>query len=186
MRSGADWNRQAFILENVMETMEAIMGRRSIRRYKDEPVPPALIEQILRAAMCAPSANDEQPWRFIVVTDRQTLDHIPSVHPYAAMLREAPAAILVCGDTTLEKSSGYWVVDCAAATQNLLVAAHALGLGTVWLGVYPREQRMHDIGVMFGLPEHVKTLALVAVGYPAEKKPAIDRYDSSRVSWNKW
>ncbi len=169
-----------------METMEAILGRRSIRRYRNQPLEQPLIEQVLRAAMCAPSANNEQPWQFIVVTERQTLDLIPTVHPYADMLREAPAAILVCGDMTLEKSPGYWVVDCAAATQNLLVAAHAIGLGTVWLGVYPREQRICDITALFGLPDHVKPLALVAIGYPAETKPANDRYDSSRVRWNKW
>jgi len=169
-----------------MEAMEAILGRRSIRHYRPEPVDPAQMEQVLRAAMCAPSANNEQPWQFIVVTERAILDRIPMIHPYSAMLHEAPAAILICGDITLEKSPGYWVVDCAAATQNLLVAAHALGLGTVWLGVYPRAERMRDMSALFGLPEHVKPLALVAIGHPAEAKPANNRYDPSRVKWNAW
>ncbi|MDD4050803.1 MAG: nitroreductase family protein [candidate division Zixibacteria bacterium] len=169
-----------------MEAIEAILGRRSIRRYYGRPVTEDQIEQILRAAMCAPSANNEQPWQFIVITDRRMLDRIPTVHPYSAMLKEAPLAILVCGDVSLDKSPGYWVVDCAAATQNLLVAAYALGLGTVWLGVYPREERMGDIAALFGLPDHVKPLALVAVGHPAEKKPANDRYDASRVRRNTW
>lgn len=169
-----------------MDAMEAILGRRSIRRYDGRPVTEDQIERILRAAMCAPSANNEQPWQFIVITDRRMLDRIPTIHPYAAMLKEAPLAVLICGDTSLEKSPGYWVVDCAAATQNLLVAAHALGLGTVWLGVYPRQQRMDDIAALLDLPDHIKPLALVAVGHPAETKPANDRYDASRIRRDTW
>jgi nitroreductase len=178
--------RGTVFLEANMEAMEAILGRRSIRRYDGRPVTEGQIEQILRAAMSAPSANNEQPWHFVVVTDRRTLDRIPTIHPYADMLKEAPLAILICGDTTLEKSPGYWVVDCAAATQNLLVAAYALGLGTVWLGVYPRQQRMSDIAQLLRLPDHIKPLALVAVGHPAEKKPANNRYDPLRVHRDLW
>jgi nitroreductase len=155
-----------------MEAMAAILGRRSIRRYTPEPVDAAQMEQVLRAAMCAPSANNAQPWRFIVITERAILDKIPTIHPYSAMLREAPAAILVCGDTTLEKAPGYWVVDCSAATENLLIAAHALELGTVWLGVYPRPERMREMSALFGLPDHVKPLALVAIGHrPRRNRP---------------
>ncbi len=169
-----------------MDALAAIHGRRSIRRYTAQAVSRDDIDQLLRAAMAAPSANNAQPWRFLVITERSLLDAIPKFHPYAAMLREAPLAILVCGDTTLEKSPGYWVVDCAAATQNLLLAAHALGLGAVWLGLYPREERMRDMAAFAGLPGQIRPLALISIGHPAEQKPANDRFDASRISWNKW
>jgi len=169
-----------------MDTMEALMTRRSIRKYEQKTVSEDLIEKILRAAMAAPSANNEQPWHFIVVEDRNVLDLIPRVHPYAQMVKEATLAILVCGDTTLEKHPGYWVVDCCAATENLLLACHALGLGAVWLGVYPRAERMQSMNDLFGLPAHIKPCALISIGYPAEKKDRPDRYKTERVHRNHW
>src|SRR5512142_911151 len=108
-----------------MDALEAILTRRSVRRYTPEPIAEELLHELLDAAMHAPSAGNEQPWHFVVVTDRETLAAIPRFHPYAVMLRQAPAAIVVCGDPTLEKYHGYWVQDCAAATENLLLAAHA-------------------------------------------------------------
>ncbi|MBI5103181.1 MAG: nitroreductase family protein [Nitrospirae bacterium] len=166
--------------------MQAILTRRSIRKYTSQPVPEKIITGVLEAAMSAPSAGNQQPWHFVVITDRETLDSIPVFHPHTLMLKEASTAILVCGDPSLEKHQGYWVQDCAAATQNLLLAAHALGLGAVWTGFYPREDRVIKTRQLLGLPEHVIPLALVPIGYPAEEKPPAKRYDASRVHFNRW
>jgi nitroreductase len=169
-----------------MDAVEAIFTRRSIRKYLDKPVPEELVEKLLAAAMQAPSARNQQPWRFVVIDDRAILAKIPEFMPNAAMVAGAPMAILVCGDLSLEKSSGYWVVDCAAATQNILLAAHALGLGAVWTGVYPREKRMDGLRRLVGLPEKVLAHSLVVLGYPAEQVQAVDRYQSERIRRNRW
>jgi len=167
-----------------MDALEAIHTRRSIRRYEDRPVPEELVEEVLRAAMMAPSAVNKQPWHFVVIDDRKLLGEIPKINPNAAMAAGAPLAILVCGDLKLEHPSGYWVVDCAAAVENLLLAAHALGLGAVWTGVYPRQQRIDGLKKLFGLPEHVMPHTLVVLGYPAERPPSQDRYRPERVHRN--
>jgi len=167
-----------------MDALEAIFTRRSIRAYTSEPVSEEDLKVILEAAMNAPSASNRQPWQFIVVDDRSKLDAIMEVHPYSKMLAQAPMAIVVCGDT--EVSSSYWQQDCSAATENLLLAARALGLGTVWLGVYPREDRVNGISRIFQLPAHVKPLAVVAVGHPAEEKGRVDRWQEERVHRNQW
>ncbi|HDQ44417.1 MAG TPA: nitroreductase family protein [bacterium] len=169
-----------------MDCFEALLGRRSIRKYEKRDVPEEVIQDILKAAMAAPSAGNQQPWHFVVIRDRGLLDAIPEVHPHAVMVREAPAAIAVCADLNLEKHAGYWVQDLSAATQNLLVAAHAKGLGAVWLGVYPRQPREQALGRLLRLPETVRTLSLVVLGHPAEHKRPADRYDSGRVHWDGW
>lgn len=169
-----------------MDAMQAILGRRSIRRYQSAPVPEHLLESVIRAAMFAPSAGNEQPWHFIVITERNLLDAIPAFHPHALMVKEAPAAVLVCGDATLEKHHGYWVQDCAAATQNLLLAAHAGGLGSVWVGVYPRDERVAGFRSLLGIPDHVIPFSLVPLGMPAEKKEQPDRFLGGRIRRNRW
>jgi len=169
-----------------METLEAIHTRRSIRRYRDEPVSEELVEKLLGAAMMAPSAVNKQPWHFVVIDDRKLLAQIPRINPNAAMAAGAPLAILVCGDLKLEHPSGYWVVDCAAAVENLLLAAHALGLGAVWTGVYPREERMAGLRRLLGIPEHVMPHTLVVIGYPDEKPASRDRYRPERVYHNRF
>ena len=169
-----------------MDAMEAILSRRSIRRYTSKPVPEELIKELLEAAMSAPSASNQQPWQFVIIDDRRILDEIPKFHPYAHMLKEASWAIAVCGDQSLATMSGYWVQDCSAATQNILIAANAKGLGAVWLGVYPREERAKTAQKLLGLPEHVVPLCFISIGYPAEEKPPSNRYDESRVHHNKW
>jgi nitroreductase len=172
--------------ETTMDILEAIHSRRSIRKYLDCPVPEELIQKLLAAAMQAPSARNQQPWQFIVIDDRSILTKIAGFMPTAAMAAQAPLAILICGDLSLEKSEGYWVVDCAAATENLLLAAHALGLGAVWCGVYPREKRMEELKRLIGLPENVIAHSLVVVGYPAEQVRAENRYRTERVHRNRW
>jgi nitroreductase len=169
-----------------VDAIEAILSRRSIRRYTPQPVPEAVIKQLLEAAMSAPSAGNEQPWQFVVITDRRTLDEIPGFHPYAEMVKEASVVILVCGDLRLEKYKDHWVQDCSAATQNLLLAAHAKGLGAVWVGIYPTEDRILRMQKLLGLPRHVVPLCLVPVGHPAERVPREERYDASRVHQNRW
>ena len=169
-----------------MDAMDAILSRRSIRRYTEQKVSDEMIKELLEAAMSAPSAGNEQPWHFIVIRDRQILNEIPNYHPYSQMLKQAPVAIMVCGDERLQKYEGYWVQDCSAATENILIAAQAKGLGGVWLGVYPVEDRVAGLRKLLGIPEEVITFSLVSIGYPAEQKPGSDRYDDSRVHHDRW
>lgn len=166
--------------------MKAILERRSIRKYTGEPVTEEDVKDLLKAAMAAPSAGNEQPWEFIVVKDRQLLMEITRVHPYAGMLAEAPLAIIVCGDPEREKYKDYWVQDCSAAAQNILIEAQDKGLGAVWLGVYPTEDRVEGIRKIFGIPRHVVPMNIISIGHPGEKKEPADRYDESRIHLNKW
>jgi len=169
-----------------MDTLDAIFTRRSIRKYTDKAVPEELVTNLLKAAMAAPSAGNEQAWQFIVIREREILDAIPKFHPYTAMLKYASIAILVCGDLTLEKIKGYWVQDCSAATQNLLLAATTLGLGAVWTGVYPLEDRVSGMRKLLHLPEHVIPLSLVPIGFPAEQPGRADRFNAERVHSDTW
>lgn len=169
-----------------MDALEAIHSRRSIRKYQHKPVPEELIKAVLSAAMSAPSACNAQPWQFVIITDKAMLAEIPKINPHAAMAKTAATAILVCGDLSLEISAGYWVVDCAAAVENLLLAAHALGLGAVWTGVYPRKDRMEGFSRLLNLPENVIPHSLVPLGYPAEQLPREDRYKDQRVHRDRW
>lgn len=168
--------------------MDAILNRRSIRKYKEQAIPEELFTELLEAGMCAPSAGNERPWHFIVITERSLLKGITEFHQHSQMLKQAPAAIIVCADLTCNKYPGidYWVQDCAAATENILLAAQDKGLGTCWLGVYPREDRMAGMSRLLGLPEHIIPFSAIAVGYPAEIKSAGSRYDGSRVHRNGW
>jgi nitroreductase len=170
-----------------MDAMEALFSRRSIRKYTAGPVAEEALREILEAAMSAPSAGNQQPWHFVVINDRKILDEIPSFHPHALMLNEATAAVLVCGDLRLEKHVGYWVQDCAAATENLLLALHAKGLGAVWVGIYPREERVSGLRRLLGIPEQVIPFSLIPVGHPAEiKPPRPDRYNPTKIHLNHW
>ena len=169
-----------------METLKTIFTRRSIRHFTNKPIGRNLVGDILKAAMYAPSARNYQPWHFIVVDEKSTLLKIPGVHPYAEMCKEAALAILVCGDTIIEQTTEYITLDCAAASQNILLAAHSLGLGSVWLGVYPKEERMKGMIDLFGLPENIIPISLIVLGYPAEHREVDDRFIPSRVHYNGW
>jgi nitroreductase len=166
--------------------MEVIFSRRSIRAYTQEPIPEPMVEKLLRAGMSAPSAGNQQPWHFVVLKDRQVLDQVPHFHPHAEMILQAPMAIVVCGDLSLETHKGMWMLDCSNATENILLAAHALGLGAVWCALYPREERMEGMRRLLNLPKQIIPLSLVPIGYPAEEKPAVDRYQETRVHYDKW
>lgn len=167
--------------------LDTIFQRRSIRRFTNDKVSDELVEKLLRAAMAAPSAGNQQPWDFIVVRDKTTFEKIMQIHPYSSPLKEANVAIVVCGNTSREtRHLGYWVQDCSAATQNILLEAQYLGLGAVWLGVYPVEERVLGLKNLFKLPQSIVPLSIVAVGYPAEQKGPADRFDEAKVHHEKW
>lgn len=169
-----------------MEVQEAILTRRSIRKYTGSPVKDEQIGALLRAAMYAPSARNQQPWHFVVIRDRELMNSIPSFHINAKMIADAAAGILVCADIQLEQSVGYWIQDVAAATQNILLSAHGMGLGAVWLGVYPREERMNGMKKLLHLPEHIIPFSLISIGYPAEIPVQPERHLPERIHTNKW
>ncbi|MBN1280536.1 MAG: nitroreductase family protein [Candidatus Thermoplasmatota archaeon] len=169
-----------------MDVFDAILTRRSIRKYKQKPIGSDFLQKLLSAGFQAPSAGNQQPWHFVVLDDRKYLNVIHTFHPSAKMLQEADAAILVCGDLHLEKFKGYWMIDCAAATENIVLAAHGLGLGACWLGIYPREGRVAGMRKLLRLPSHIIPFALISLGYPAEEKPSEDRYNPERVHQNSW
>ena len=170
-----------------METLEAIRTRKSVRKFQNRAIEPEQLVTLFRAAMAGPSALNEQPWQFVAIDDRAIFQRIMQVYPYAGMLKSAPLAILVCGDTRLEKAPGNWVLDCSCSAHALLLAAHALGLGAVWSGVYPEADRMQALAKMLNLPPEVLPLALVAVGYPDGELPAPqDRFQVERIHLNDW
>jgi nitroreductase len=167
--------------------LEHIEARRSIRRYTGEPVSAEDLRSLVRAGMAAPSANNRRPWEFVVVTEPASLDALRRRLPFGRF--DAPAAIVVCGDMLRAlppPARGFWVVDCSAATQNILLAAAGLGLGTVWIGVYPLRPLMALVAGALKLPRRIRPLSVVWVGHPAESKPALDRYDEKRVHWEKF
>ena len=163
--------------------LDAIFARRSIRAYTQEAVSEKEIKSLLEAGMAAPSASNRKPWHFVVTTDRETLRRLADQHPYGKMLAGAGLAIAVCGDPAISK---WWVQDCAAATENILIAASALGLGAVWLGCHGNPERERAIQNALGIPEQIGVLSLLSVGKPGEKKQARTQYDPARVHQDRW
>ena len=164
------------VLENIAE-------RKSVRKYLNKSVEEDKIDAMVKAGMAAPSGMDRRPWEFVVVTDREALDSMAAKLPYAKMLTNAPLAIVVCGDTT---RSSYWYLDCSAATQNVLLAAEALGLGAVWTADYPYEDRIDVVRQNTGLPENIVPLCVIPIGYPDGPQKAKDKFDLQRVHRNKY
>jgi len=158
--------------------IENILTRRSIRSYTDQDVEPEKLEAILEAGMAAPSGKNGQPWDFVVLTRREILDEMAERLPYAKMLREARVAIAVCADRT---KSPYWYVDCSAAAENILLAAHALGLGAVWTATYPYRDRMDVVKELCGLPGSYDSLCVIPVGYPAREARPKDNFDAGKI-----
>lgn len=165
------------------ERLAFIFSRRSIRVYTDEPVSEGELQNLLDAGMAAPSASNRKPWHFVVVTDRETLDALAAAHPYGKMLARAGAAIAVCGDPG---TSSWWVQDCSAATENILLAASALGLGAVWLGSHGNPDREEAIRTVLRIPHEIGVLSLLSIGHPAEQKEPRTQYDARRVHRNQW
>ncbi len=158
--------------------IENILTRRSVRSYTEQDVEPGKLEAILEAGMAAPSGKNGQPWDFVVLTRREILDEMAERLPYAKMLREARVAIAVCADRT---KSPYWYVDCSAAAENILLAAHALGLGAVWTATYPYRDRMDVVKELCGLPGSYDSLCVIPVGYPAREARPKDNFDAGKI-----
>lgn len=168
--------------------INTILARRSIRIYREDPVRDADIEKLLKAGMAAPSACCKDPWRFVVVKSRETLQAIAAVLPNGKMLSSAGAGIVVCGDSDAahDNQLSYLLQDCAAAIENILLAAHALSLGACWLGVHPREDRINNIRTILSIPDAVFPVACLSIGYPAEVKEPRTRYSRRFVHYEKW
>ena len=166
-----------------------IMTRTSIRQYTSESVSKADIEMMLRAGMAAPTAVNKQPWHFVVVTDRDQLNALATANRGTGMAAKAPLAIVVCGDmqkTLPGVGQGFWVQDCSAATENILLAANALGLGAVWTGLYPNEERAKAVRDVVKAPEHIVPLCTIVIGHPAEQPKPKDKWKPENVSYNKF
>lgn len=169
-----------------MDLFSAILQRRSIRKYSGKKLSKQLVDDLLKAAMYAPSAMNNQAWQFVVVDDRQKLDEVLKVISYAEMLKSSQAAILICGDLNLEKNIDYIQQNCSAATQNLMLWAHGVGLGSCWIGVYPVKETVSGLQKLFNLPEYVVPISMVSLGYPAENPIAEERFKPEKVHFNKW
>lgn len=169
--------------------LENILTRTSIRSFRAQPVEDDKVELMLKAAMAAPSAGNKQPWEFVVINDRATLDALGEKLPRAKMLATAPLAIILCGDTTNVfpgEGKDYWVQDVSAATENLLLAAHALGLGAVWTGVYPISERVNEVKQFLNMPAKFVPLCVVPIGYPAENPSPKDKWSPAKIHYGKW
>lgn len=162
----------------------AILSRRSVREYTNQPITERDIVALLQAAMSAPSARNLKPWHFVVITKRESLKRLAEIHPHGKMLAQAALAIAVCGDKNL--SPDFWIQDCSAATENILIAAALLGLGAVWLGVHPRKEREEVLKAELGIPENIGLLSLIAVGWPKVKPEPRTQFDPSRVHQKRW
>lgn len=169
--------------------MENILNRKSVRKYTKEEVKKEQLEMLVRAGMAAPSARNSQPWLFFVIDDRTILDNLAKQLPNAKMLLSAKAAIVVCGN--LQKAlegdgREFWVQDCSAATQNILLAAESMGLGAVWTGAYPRKETVNIIKVELGLPEHIVPLNVIPIGWQTGEEKPKQKYTEENIRWNKW
>lgn len=169
-----------------MDALTCIMSRRSIRRFTPDPVAAEHIEIILDAAMAAPSAGNQQPWRFVTLTEREALDAVAATTPYGKMLHEAAFGLVILADTTDLKHPTMWQQDCGAATQNALLAAHALGLGAVWLGFWPKMERVDPLKEVLGTPAGIEPFSVVAFGHPAEDKPPAERSTPEFIHHERW
>ena len=166
-----------------------IISRTSVRSYTDQPIEEEKINLLLHAAMSAPSACNKQPWHFVVINDHKILNKIPSFSPYASMVKEAPLAIVVCGDLSKALKGWeqeFWVQDCAAATENILLMAHGLGLGAVWTALYPAEERYLGMQQLLELPEDIIPLNTIVIGYPKGETTPKDKWKEENVSYNRY
>jgi nitroreductase len=179
---------RTFLMNTHGEKLNLIFGRRSVRVYSPGQVDEQSVTLMLQAAMAAPSAMGKDPWQFIVVRDPKTLAKLPSILPGGSMLSTASMAIVVCGDleAAFERHLSFLLQDCSAAIENLLLAAHGLGLGACWVGVHPGEASMRGVKDLFGLPASVIPIATIALGVPGEQPEARTRYNAASVHHEKW
>lgn len=170
-------------------TIEDIMTRTSVRAYSNREVESEQIDTLLHAAMAAPTAGNKQPWRFVVIDDRAILDSIGENFQTMTMAKQASVAVVMCGDVTATfdgEGQGYWIQDVSAASENLLLAAHAMGLGAVWCGIYPIMERVEQFSEMLHLPENVIPMACICVGYPAGETTPKDKWKPEYIHYNNW
>ena len=170
-------------------TIEDILTRTSVRAYTGEDIEGEKLDTLLRAAMAAPTAGNKQPWRFVVVDDKATLNEIGENFNTMTMARQAAAAIIMCGDTTSTfkgEAQAYWVQDVSAASENLLLAAHAMGLGAVWCGIYPMKPRVEQFSEMLHLPSNIIPLACICLGYPSGETTPKDKWKPEYIHYNVW
>lgn len=178
---------QPTVMKN--EAIENILTRVSVRQFTGDPISEAQLDTLLRAAMAAPSAINKQPWAFIVITDRDKIAQLGEALPYSRCSNHPAVAIIPCGDLTKAipgEMTGFWINDVSAATENLLLAAHAMGLGAVWTGLHPDMNRAKIVQDMLGLPEHIIPLCIVPVGVPAEQPDIKDKFNPENIHFNSW
>lgn len=170
------------------QKLNFIFSRRSVRKYENKEVPDKMILDLLEAGMAAPSAVAKDPWHFIVIKNRATLDQMAEVLPSGQMLRQATAAFVICGDITQAnlQHESYMLQDLSAAAENILIAANTMGLGTCWLGVHPRPERLEGIINLFKLPDHIIPMCGIAIGWPKDSPPARTRFNPEKVHKEKW
>lgn len=184
--AGSAWAAEEALMN---DTLKTIFARKSVRTYRNDIVADEKLQMLVRAGMAAPTAVDKRPWEFVIVTDRTVLKQLADALPYAKMADKAAAAIVVGGDVRKQwggMESDYWIMDCSAATQNILLAAESMGLGAVWTAVYPEDSRVRAVRQILGIPHHVVPLNLIPVGVPAGREKAKDKYDPKQIHWNKW
>jgi nitroreductase len=169
-----------------VETLDALMTRRSVRAFTDEPVTPEQLDVLLRAAMAAPSASNGRSWRFVVVRDRERLERISNATLFSKPMAGAAVGLVICADRPTLKYPGFWVIDCSAAIENLLLAAHATGLGGVWIGVHPIAPFRAAVRRVIEAPRTVIVHSMVAIGHPAQTPAPVDRYDAAFVHQERW
>lgn len=187
-RSGHGNTSESSAADSTDIVIDNIMTRTSVRQFTSRPIAHDTLETIVKAGMAAPTAMNRQPWAFIVITEKEMLDSLQAVHPYSN-LKTATAAIIVCGD--MEKtnegfSREYWIQDCSAATENILLAAHAFGLGAVWCGVFPNPDILPEIRRVLNLPGHILPLNIITMGYPANQSQPKDKWNPDNVHFQKW
>jgi len=174
---------------DIKDTLSVIHSRKSVRQYTGVPATKDELMTILKAGMAAPTAMDKRPWQFVVITQKKTLEKLSLGMPYSKMLVSAGAAIVVCGDlskTMPGKAQEFWVQDCSAVSENILLAAEATGLGAVWTGVYPADERVAFVRQALGLPETIIPLNIIAVGHPVGVEKPKDKFDGATIHWEKW
>ena len=169
-----------------MDALTCIFTRRSVRKYTSQPVSDDTIKILLQAAMSAPTARDERSWEFIVIRDKEILRQVPSFHPFAKHIPDAPVAIVIVGNKKLEAQPGLWVADCSNAAMTILLAAHSMGLGAVWTTFYPYLDRMAGIRKLLNLPDNIEPLNIIPMGYPAEKKGPESRLNPAKIHYDRW
>lgn len=168
------------------EIINAILTRRSIRSYTDKNISKQDMDLILKAAMYAPTARNLQYWRFLVIQDKANMAKLEKIQPYNTLLNSANAAIIVCSDMENEVAQKYYMQDCGASIQNIMLAATSLGIGSITLGLYPNADQVTAIKEQFNIPENVAPIGIVALGYPNEEKPDPERFDEAKIHYEKW